>query len=351
MGEEELENPDMIAEYVRDLEKKKAERAQLTADMTTYGNELKTSTEPSREEQIASVLIAALSAGAGYAAGGKNGLAIGGTYGAEAADNYNKLTLARNKEKADSARLGYNTARTQLAATDNDIDTLGKDTKREKIRIAEDKEGDDRYAADQSRKDERDSKKDKSDDIREKGEKRRQEKQDIEMSGAKMKPPSEETKKRMTSAITVKDIGDKYIADFEAQAAKDPSWLSRNVQKQLPATELGKLQRDLGLFAVQLRNAREAGVMTEQDFERYNGYLTIGEKDTMSSVLGRLKELKDVTDITTKAVIKSAKAGYENMDKYEKMFGIEPEEQPQGGVPSVGGTFNGSKVLSVKKLP
>ena len=47
-----------------------------------------------------------------------------------------------------------------------------------------------------------------------------------------------------------------------------------------------------------------------------------------------MQELQEVTDLTVKATLKSAKAGNENTKKYEALFGIDPAEMNsvKGGV-------------------
>lgn len=153
-------------------------------------------------------------------------------------------------------------------------------------------------------------------------EKRLAEGQDANLSGEKVMPPSQKTKDSLGSAVLVKEIGNKYIGQLENIAKTNPSYLEMNIAKVLPATDLGQLQKDLGLFAVQLRNAREAGIMTDKDEARYREYLTIGSLDTFNSVLGRMKELQQITDLTAKATLTSAKAGQENVSKYEELLGF-----------------------------
>lgn len=153
-------------------------------------------------------------------------------------------------------------------------------------------------------------------------EQRRAEAQDINLSGNKKIPPSVKTKEKLDSAILVKQIGNRYMSDLQKIAQTNPSYLERNISAVLPATELGKLQMNLGLFAVQLRNAREAGIMTDKDEARYKEYLTIGKLDTVGSVMGRMQELQDITDLTAQAALTSAKAGQENVTLYEELLGF-----------------------------
>jgi len=186
---------------------------------------------------------------------------------------------------------------------------------------------------------------------------RREAGQDIRLSGRNVMPPSAATKTAMVDILKTKTIGERYISKLENLAKQDPSYLTRNIEKVLPATELGQLQKDMELFGVQVRNARENGVMTEPDFQRYKSYLSIGPLDTMQSVLGRMRELQKITDLSASAVLKAAKAGSENVSGYEELLGLGAENKPSiepvvppSALPSVGGTFNGSKVLSVKRI-
>lgn len=153
---------------------------------------------------------------------------------------------------------------------------------------------------------------------------RRQVGQDTRLAGENLIPPSPATKAAMKSILDTKAIGERYINQFQEIANKDPSWLRRNVESALPATELGALQQSLNLFAVQVRNARENGVMTEQDFQRYSSYLQLKPLDTMESVLGRMKELQEVTNISARSTLTNARLGRENVSDYEKFFGLGP---------------------------
>lgn len=169
--------------------------------------------------------------------------------------------------------------------------------------------------------------------------------QDLRLSGQNIMPPSPQTKQQMKDIIATKEIGDRYINQLQAIASQDPSWLSRTVDKALPQTEIGALNKALSLYAVQLRNAREAGIMTEQDFERYNSYLQIGELDTMESVILRLNELRTVTDITARSVLTAAELGRENVDTYKQYFGLGQIESPITGgsvtlSPQIGGLID-----------
>jgi hypothetical protein len=151
---------------------------------------------------------------------------------------------------------------------------------------------------------------------------RRDKSADLKNSGTGLKSVSLDTKKKMEAYNQTKEIGGGYIKRFEEEAKKNPGWADRNVESALPATALGALKNDLGLFAVQIRGARESGVMTEQDYKRYNEYLNITPLDTMGSVLRRLKELDRVTDTTAKAVLNSAEDARENVDTYRKSTGF-----------------------------
>ena len=160
---------------------------------------------------------------------------------------------------------------------------------------------------------------------------RKQQNQDTRLTGQNTIPPSVATKAAMTEVLKTKTIGNRYIDKFKTIAAKDPGYLERNIEQALPATELGALQKDLDLFAVQVRNAREAGVMTEPDFQRYSAYLKLGKLDTVASVLGRMNELQAVTDLAARAVLTSAKAGQENVSKYEELLGFDAPTTMGGG--------------------
>lgn len=149
---------------------------------------------------------------------------------------------------------------------------------------------------------------------------RRKINQDTRLSGENLIPPSSETKKAMTNVLQTKGIGERYINQFSQLAANNPGWLERTVESVLPATELGQLQDALQLFAVQVRNARESGVMTEQDYKRYSSYLTLKPLDTMQSVLARMRELQVVTDISADSILTSAELGQENVSNYRKLF-------------------------------
>lgn len=151
---------------------------------------------------------------------------------------------------------------------------------------------------------------------------RREEGQDIRLSGQNVIPPSAKTKEKMEAVLATKSIGDRYLGKLQEVAKGDPSILERNALKSLPATELGALQQALGLFAVQVRNAREAGVMTEPDFQRYSSYLQIGNLDTIGSVMARMRELQAVTDLSARATLTAAKAGRENVKGYEELLGF-----------------------------
>lgn len=163
---------------------------------------------------------------------------------------------------------------------------------------------------------------------------RRREGQDTRLSGENLIPPSKDTKTAMGNAIKVKEIGNRYLTKLDELAVKDPGILERNISKVLPQTEIGKLQKDLSLFAVQLRNARENGIMTDTDYDRYMGYLSITPLDSIASVQGRFKELLEVADISAIATLTAAKAGQENISGYEKLFGkivpdrIETQDSP-----------------------
>lgn len=156
--------------------------------------------------------------------------------------------------------------------------------------------------------------------------KRLAEGQKARLEGDYTTAPSKDTKSKMGDALLAKQIGDRYLGEWDNVAAKDPGYLERNVLKELPATEVGKLQKDLELFAVQVRNARENGVMTEQDFQRYKNYLTLTDLDTVKSVRNRLKELMDITDISAKSTLRNAKAGKENVSGYMDLWGFSPED-------------------------
>lgn len=158
-------------------------------------------------------------------------------------------------------------------------------------------------------------------------EQRRDQGQDIRLSGGAYIPPSPPTKAAMTDILKTKSIGTRYINELSAIGAQDPSLLTRTIESVLPQTALGKLGKDLELFAVQIRNARENGVMTQQDFERYNSYLSITPLDTVQSVLERMKELQTVTDLSAEAVLTSAELGQENVSNYRKLF---PKMQTPG---------------------
>lgn len=151
---------------------------------------------------------------------------------------------------------------------------------------------------------------------------RKQEQGDIRLRGEAVNPPSEATKQKIDSVIATKAIGQRYISKLQNIAESNPSWVERNISAVLPATEIGELQKNLSLFAVQVRNARENGVMTEPDFQRYMEYLTIGKLDTLGSVLKRMGELQTVTDLSAMSTLQVAKAGRENISGFEKLLGI-----------------------------
>lgn len=152
---------------------------------------------------------------------------------------------------------------------------------------------------------------------------RREEGQDIRLGGQNLIPPSVSTKQKMAGALMAEETGGRYLKQLEAVANQNPSYLERNITKTLPATELGALQRALGLYAVTLRNARESGVMTEPDYQRYSSYLQIGPLDTVSSVIGRMKELQQINKEGAQTALIAAKAGNENVSGYEKLFGFD----------------------------
>jgi hypothetical protein len=150
---------------------------------------------------------------------------------------------------------------------------------------------------------------------------RRQQGQDTRLSGENFTPPSVATKKKMDDVLLTKQVGNQYLNELQSIASTNPDYITRQISTVLPATQIGALQKSLDLFAVQVRNARESGVMTEQDFNRYSGYLTIGPLDTFQSVIGRMKELQNVTDLSAKSTLMSAKAGRENVADYEQLLG------------------------------
>ncbi len=159
---------------------------------------------------------------------------------------------------------------------------------------------------------------------------RRESGQDIRLSGQALMAPSAKTKEKLDNAISMKLIGDRSIAKLKSIAESDPNLLSRSIDKVLPQTELGKLNQDLQLFAVQMRNSREPGVMTDRDFDRYVSYLTLSPLDTVDSLLKRLQEVQQVGSLSAKATMMSAKAGQENISNYEKLFGYEAPSDLNG---------------------
>jgi len=150
---------------------------------------------------------------------------------------------------------------------------------------------------------------------------RQQQGQDIRLGGENFTPPSPPTKQKMEQVLLTKQVGNQYLNELQSIASTNPDYVTRQISTVLPATQIGALQKSLDLFAVQVRNARESGVMTEQDFNRYSGYLTIGPLDTFQSVIGRMKELQNVTDLSAKSTLMSAKAGRENVADYEQLLG------------------------------
>jgi len=142
------------------------------------------------------------------------------------------------------------------------------------------------------------------------------------ISGTKKSPPTQKTKDLVANALAANTLIDKYEGQLEAIAAQEPSYLNINIEKVLPATMIGSLQKELGLFAVQIRNARESGVMTESDYQRYNSYLTIGPLDTLESVLARFKSLRDVTKRMATAGLTAAKQGGERTEGFEDLLGV-----------------------------
>jgi len=169
------------------------------------------------------------------------------------------------------------------------------------------------------------------------------------MEGERYTPPSTDTKKKMESVLLTKSVGSRYIDKFSQIAQSNPNYLEMNISKVLPATEIGALQKDMELFAVQVRNAREAGVMTKDDYERYSSYLTITGLDSVKSVLGRLKELQEVTDLSAKATLMSAKAGRENISSYEELFGYTVPTKMQEILPT-SNSWVGAKPMSEEEF-
>lgn len=153
-------------------------------------------------------------------------------------------------------------------------------------------------------------------------EQRRAEAQDINLSGERVSPPSVQTKEKLKAALATKAIGERYLNTVKQLASKDPGVLGRTIQSVLPQTELGKMQQDLDLFAVQVRNSRENGVMTEKDFERYANYLKITPLDTFQSVAKRMQELQTISNLSAQSVLTAAKAGQENVARYEELLGF-----------------------------
>lgn len=148
--------------------------------------------------------------------------------------------------------------------------------------------------------------------------------------GERIQPPSQATKEAMGGVLMARSVGSRYINKLEQIGKSDPSYFERNIEVALPATELGQLAKDLELYSVQIRNAREKGVMTESDFQRYNSYLQIGKLDTIGSVLGRMRELQKITDLSAKATLQAAKAGKENVSGFEELLGISGDPDGRG---------------------
>ena len=159
--------------------------------------------------------------------------------------------------------------------------------------------------------------------------------------------PTPQTKLAVTDATKVKLLGQKYISDVEKIAQRDPNWAQRTIESVLPQTEIGELRKSLDLFAVQVRNARESGVMTEPDFKRYSSYLTLGKLDTLGSLVSRMKELQTATDLSVLAALRTAHAGRENVKDYAVQFGISDEDltRPIAKISGIATPAPGSKRL------
>lgn len=160
-------------------------------------------------------------------------------------------------------------------------------------------------------------------DYYDKAEARRAEGQEKRLSGAFLKPPSEATKKKMAEAIPSYERISQYADRFDSLMSKDPSYLKRNIDKVLPATELGQLQKDLNMLAVAVRNTAEPGVMTDPDYQRYKDYLTISSLDTVESVQHRFRQALTDLNINMTGTLKAAKAGGENTQAFEELLGIQ----------------------------
>lgn len=159
---------------------------------------------------------------------------------------------------------------------------------------------------------------------------RRQEGQDKRLAGENLIPPSEKTKAQVEASLKMRALTDRYSNAIEQLKAKDPGAIGRTIASVLPQTEIGKLQQDLEQYAVAYRNAREPGIMTQEDFERAKAYVAISPLDTFESVQRRMQELKSVTDLELKATLTARKAGKENVSDYETLLGFTAPTTPGG---------------------
>lgn len=172
---------------------------------------------------------------------------------------------------------------------------------------------------------------------------RREKGQDIRLKGENLTPPSPDTKKQVEASLKMKALTSRYSNAIEQLKAKDPGAVGRTIQSVLPQTEIGKLQLDLAQYAVAYRNAREPGIMTQEDYQRALDYVTIRPTDTFESVQKRMQELMQVTDIELKSTLIAKKAGQENVSEYEKLLGYDaPSTLSEASRPQdpFGVTFN-----------
>jgi hypothetical protein len=100
-------------------------------------------------------------------------------------------------------------------------------------------------------------------------------------------PPDKILEKMSTRKNVLSEVGNliKEAKELDKEAVAYP------VQKYWPNSDAARYRKKLELFSVELRKAKESGVMTEQDFKRYSTLLD-AKTITTSEIIKRLSDLE-----------------------------------------------------------